>query len=194
MIKVMAGAGGAFGYVLGGIPWSEINFGGGGSNNEDEQDDNLEEFKSNLISNNYSTNSTSFEGVYMKSGIAYDHKQLLFTFVAVLYVICALISITSFKEIPLCSMNRKRKPNSEATSNLKYQRMEDEDDNVYDEYEEQTNDFEVLKNTNEKNLISLSSYSLNKEQVPTQMETLKYYVASIFNMPSSLRWLWYDFF
>ena len=77
---------------------------------------------------------------------------------------------------------------------LKYQRMEDEDDNVYDEYEEQTNDFEVLKNTNEKNLISLSSYSLNKEQVPTQMETLKYYVASIFNMPSSLRWLWYDFF
>jgi hypothetical protein len=179
----MAGAGGAFGYVLGGIPWSEFNFGDGSDENED---DNLEEFKLNLISNNYSTNSTSFEGVYMKSGIAYDHKQLLFTFVAFLYVICAVISITSFKEIPLCSMNRKRKPNSEATSNLKYERMEED---VYDDYEEPT-DFQVLKNTNEKNLISLSSNSLNKEQVPTQMETLKYYVSSIFNMPSSLRWLW----
>ncbi len=69
---------------------------------------------------------------------------------------------------------------------IQYERMEED---VYDDYEE-SNDFVALKTTNEKNLISLSSYSLNKEQVPTQMETLKYYVASIFNMPSSLRWLW----
>lgn len=33
--------------------------------------------------------------------IAYEHKQILFTMVAVIFVICVAISVTSFKEIPL---------------------------------------------------------------------------------------------
>lgn len=63
-------------YYLG-IPWAEIGI----SNSKDHFPDN--------------SNQTT----YFQSDLAYDHKQILFTFVAIIYIFCALVSITSFKGI-----------------------------------------------------------------------------------------------
>jgi hypothetical protein len=183
----MAGAGGAFGYILGGIPWSEISFG--------NDNDDMDEYRSSImIMTNNLTNSTYFEGIYFKSGLAYDHKQMLFTFVAVLYVICVIISVTSFKEIPLNNLKRKsvKKMAGGTETNIGYGKMNEE----FSDDDEFGINNQLSKAFSNNNIISQSSYSLSKQDqsMPSQIETLKYYVSSIINMPRSLRWLWYAFF
>ena len=89
---LMAGAGGAIGYVLGGVPWADWWYNG------DERTPEANDYPSS----NMSTTE------YYQADAAFDHKQILFTFVAVIYVMCAFISITSFKgnlSMPTCLLS-----------------------------------------------------------------------------------------
>lgn len=95
------------------------------------------------------TLSNSTPGMINDGGdLAYTHKQILFTMVAVIYVLCAALSITSFKEIPLDMLdkpmsvrmktsgtsggeNNNNNPSSSShhpspLSNMKYKRMNEE--------------------------------------------------------------------
>ncbi len=119
---------------------------------------------------------------FYEKNLAYDHKQILFSFVAVIYVICAFISITSFKEIPLATTKNtkndslKNKSDKES-SRLKYNRMS-EDLSSVEEDSSETNASKIHE-----------SICNNQFEDLSQIEILKYYLTSIIRMPSSLRWL-----
>jgi len=103
--------------------------------------------------------------------------------VAIIYVICAFISITSFKEIPLTnsSSNKNEDPlknkSNKESSKIKYNRMEED----LSSFEEDSNE------TSAKTV----QHSVCNNQIEhlTQTQVLKYYLTSIIRMPSSLRWL-----
>lgn len=149
---VMAGAGGCIGYILGGIPWNFL------SNKTD----------SNTFYNQSWINQTE---IVPQNDIAHAHKQILFTIVAVIYVICALISITSFKEIPLES--------STTQINLKLVKSVD----IFEDDERSIISNEDTISTDRMPIIK-TSYNKNDK---TKM--LKIYLKSILKMPSSLMWL-----
>ncbi|CAF0776539.1 unnamed protein product [Brachionus calyciflorus] len=146
---VMAGAGGCIGYVLGGIPWSELTKG--------------EDLPSDF---NQSLNITP-KLTYSNDDIAYSHKQILFTSVAIIYIICSIISLTSFKEIPLYLL-KKKKPIQIDTD------LEDDCQSVYD--------YDASKSYDK---ISSFTYKLNI----SWKEKLRIYIKSIIHMPNSIWWL-----
>jgi len=119
---IMAGAGGSLGYLLGGIPWAEI--GNSGTIKESY-------IEKSVIFNSNASNFTILNAFYYPN-MANDHKQVLFTLVAIIYLICALISISSFKEIPLQSLPTSGGASS-SSSNVKYEKMDEEEDFVGEE-------------------------------------------------------------
>lgn len=166
MFTVMAGTGGCIGYILGGIPWAD--FGG-------------EKIPFRQI-NNHSQNFTASKTYYH---LAYEHKQILFTSVAVIYVVCTAISITSFKEIPLDILNRKKKKGAcleMQSSKLKYERMTESFDDEFEDNE--------IKKVDDFDAMSFDKVDLMCEKENSRkLDTLKYYLKSIVKMPHSLRWL-----
>ena len=164
---IMAGAGGSLGYLLGGIPWADIF-----------------QPKSSIVqysNGDYDRNETALNAsqMFYQNNLAYDHKQILFTSVAVIYVMCALVSITSFKEIPLYDLKRTTRKNTAKgdSSQIKYNRMEESFSSAEEITRRQADD------------TSDSICSCNQVEHLSQMEILKYYLTSIIRMPSSLRWL-----
>lgn len=143
MFTVMAGAGGAIGYLLGGIPWAELS--------------------SNPTSSKLSLNSSDYDDNYYQEDMANDHKEMLFTFVAVIYVICALISISSFKEIPLGQ-----------GSVCDYEQFEND---ALEDQQQSQKSYETMNSSN------------RASGAQNHLETLRYYLLSIFKMPTSLKWL-----
>lgn len=155
MFTVMAGAGGCIGYTLGGIPWADLF---GKSHVPITKPPNpttttttplfsnqsfiplMKRMVSDIVSNVSDVDSGDGGG-----DIAYEHKQILFTMVAVIYVICVAISVTSFKEIPLDMVESQQRQadrggggggevvRMRARGSMKYKRMEEE--NFDDEYE-----------------------------------------------------------
>jgi len=111
-------------------------------------------------------------------------------------VVCAFISITSFKEIPLGFIKRKR-------GKINYERMEEEFD--YEEAEMETTDaanyedfceqpiggyqLDSLDNPHHEQLVSNELPKCEQEAISSKSEIIKYYLMSIVHMPSSLRWL-----
>ena len=192
----MAGAGGSIGYLLGAIPWADIHF-----SDEVKEDQSIYSLELNITG----------ESSYIK--LANDHKQILFTFVAIIYVICALISITSFKEIPINQIKNKIFKNNSTS----YQKMNESDDEEnFDHHEtnsQATNQFNpdsyqnqnVIENANYKyefdngndtisnadcnNQFKNEENVFNEDAEMSNLETLKYYLTSIIKMPESLRWL-----
>ena len=173
---VMAGAGGAFGYILGGIPWAELF------------DSPHDAKSSDRLYNQTKYVYVESEDDYYQTNLAYNHKQILFSFVAVIYVICAIISITSFKEIPLNDPNTcgsALKSKKEA-SKIKYNRMDENFSSVEEEEEEPVAKTHISLET--PNSLVDSCNNSNVDNL-TQLEVLKYYLTSIVRMPASLRWL-----
>ncbi len=168
MFTVMAGAGGAIGYVLGGIPWAEIS-----------QNVNIVNFNNLNVSNIIISNKSEidYDESSYSTDLAYNHKKILFTFVAAIYVLCALISITSFKEIPMQNSCSKM-PNKE----ISYEQMIDDHafnvtfEDIPAHGSSSMNETHSISNAREKNNLD-------------HLETLKYYLESIVKMPKSLRWL-----
>ncbi|RNA16067.1 proton-associated sugar transporter A-like [Brachionus plicatilis] len=153
---VMAGAGGCIGYVLGGIPWNFLN-------------NQVTEKKMILLENDTWINRTEF---VTQGDIAYSHKQILFSMVAVIYVICAFISLTSFKEIPLDSLKVR--------NNLNLDKSID----IFDEEEEKSP-------ISYDDIISLDRMAIieNKSCGYNNIEMLRDHIKSVLNMPNSLLWL-----
>ena len=94
----------------------------------------------------------------------------MFTLVAIIYAISALISITSFKEIPLESAT-----NQDSSCKVKYEKMQED-------YED---DYEGNLETSNQQAINLSTENLTNKQKLQKNQ----YFQSIFKMPSSLKWL-----
>lgn len=157
MFTVMAGAGGCIGYTLAGIPWARLFFtdshtigplipiaptktrpfttttttttsSSWWTNSTSNFTDDYNMTTTRLITTTLAHTTTNDGG-----DLAYGHKQILFTMVAVIYVFCAVFSITSFKEIPLDMLDKpmnvrmKTVQQSESGSNMKYKRMEEDD-------------------------------------------------------------------
>lgn len=154
---VMAGAGGCIGYILGGIPWNFLS--------------NLtKKTESNIFYNKSWTNQTE---IIPQNDIAHSHKQILFTIVAIIYVICALLSITSFKEIPLKSLNPQKNLKMDKSIDI----FDDDDD------EKSIVSYEDIKSLDRMPIIQTSDYDKEKTKM------LKIYLKSIIKMPISLMWL-----
>lgn len=151
---VMAGAGGCIGYVLGGIPWDFFN-------------PQIDEKNYFVVENNSWINYTE---IATQNDIAYTHKQILFSIVAVIYVFCAFICMTSFKEIPLDSL----KPPTNFKFNKSIDIFEDEEKSFVSYDDIVCLDRMPIVEKNKKN---------NKSQM------IKVYLKSIINMPNSLLWL-----
>ena len=134
---IMAGAGGSLGYVLGGMPWADLN----------------------IFSNNLQHNFTNISFFNNQVNLSNDHKQILFTFVALIYLICLMISISSFKELG---------PKEESS---KYQKLDESNDDL------QANNFNQCENNSTSN------------KPNDEPKNVKYYLTSIVKMPSSLKWL-----
>lgn len=171
---IMAGAGGCFGYILGGIPWAENNL--------------INRLDMNVSSSaNGSLNGTHH--VY-QADLAYEHKQILFTSVAFIYIVCALISITSFKEIPLDVLTRRKNQNGlelEQTD-MRYNKMVEsvsDSESIYN-VEQRSNN---RRDHDDDDVRSYDKIDLTTDQTSRKFETLKYYLKSIINMPPCLRWL-----
>lgn len=162
---IMAGAGGSLGYVLGGIPWTELT--------SSQIKDSYSSFENNIFTSN-SSNYSIINAFYYPN-TTNDHKQFLFTLVAIIYAICALISITSFKEIPLDNLSADG-----SGSKIKYEKMEDD----YDDYETSSN----VKQNN-RSIDSLTNNNNNEQSQEKQCGVKNKYFDSIFRMPSSLKWL-----
>jgi len=140
----MAGAGGTLGYCLGGISWDK------------------NQSNSQIKSLNITEKMASSERYYQRN---------LFTCVAILYVICTLLCISSFKEIPLNFIEQFED----------YESMSDteEDEAKFD--------------------IDASNYSLNSVVLSHRFDTnvenlqltagLKMHIKSLIDMPIYLRWL-----
>lgn len=105
MFTVMAGAGGCIGYTLAGIPWATLF--SGKPNMEPiiavvttpsthRVFNKSTTFWSNVTVPN-TTNWLPLVSVNDGGDLAYGHKQILFTMVAVIYLLCVAASITSFK-------------------------------------------------------------------------------------------------
>lgn len=155
---IMAGAGGSLGYLLGGIPWAEI--GNSGTIKESY-------IEKSVIFNSNASNFTILNAFYYPN-MANDHKQVLFTLVAIIYLICALISISSFKEIPLQSLPTSGGASS-SSSNVKYEKMDEEEDPEFSKS-------------------NISTENLTKPNNQCKLDKNEYF-KSIFKMPSSLKWL-----
>ena len=95
----MAGTGGALGYILGGIPWDQMA----------QIDPILLNSSSSLRNAHNLTNSIISPN---------HHKQIFFTSVALIYLVCMLLSITSFAETPL-----QASPHQE--TNFGYEKLEE---------------------------------------------------------------------
>jgi solute carrier family 45 protein 1/2/4 len=160
---IMAGAGGCIGYILGGIPWAEFS---------------ISSTIYNYNSSNTSDGVSPQHGLY-QADLAYQHKQILFSCVAVVYVICAIVCITSFKEIPLDILKQKedKKPES-----LKYEKS----DLKYNKMVESLSENDTFANIDD-DIKSLDKFEQVGEE--SKLTTIKYYIKSIINMPKSLRWL-----
>jgi solute carrier family 45, member 1/2/4 len=177
---IMAGAGGALGYILGGIPWSDLR--------------SISFFKNTTITRENDSFGINNLEPYQPI-LASEHKQILFTFVAIIYIICAIISLTSFKEIPLdtCSpcKSADEEKNTKAYKNkidyikrkirgsidLKYERMSEFSS-------------EDSQKDPDDDISSIASQILEpNEESTSTWKTLKYYLNSIYEMPSSLRLL-----
>lgn len=78
---IMAGAGGFFGYLIGAIPWEDF------FKRVNEVDADL--FASEI-------NETTLHNLASDQSM---HVQIIFTVVLVIFVVCALLTLTSFKEI-----------------------------------------------------------------------------------------------
>ena len=208
---VMAGAGGAFGYILGGIPWADFAASPSSASVTDAaQFDSQSQIN---ISNDTmtATMTPSPSDSYLKADIAYDHKQLLFTFVAAIYLICALISVTSFKEIPLessCRTTTTTTTNNGVStgsaitiraSGNKYERMNDEygdddDDEVGNTRTESSSNINInAMNSNAAANVDVAADAGVCARAATtnlsKLDILKYCLKSIVHMPSSLKWL-----
>jgi solute carrier family 45, member 1/2/4 len=164
---VMAGAGGSFGYVLGAIPWGKPLV---------TKSDAYINSSSKLYYFNNQTNETSFfeDDTDFDASIS-EHKQILFTFVAIIYIICLVVSITSFKEIPLYALDKIRKKSS-----TPYERMDND-------YDDDTCDFE--EDIQNKNVSTQQQQQQQQVNSASMWQTLKYYMKSIVNMPSSIKLL-----
>ncbi len=149
------------GYILGGIPWAEL-----GSSDPKES---FSQVDANIYPGSNSSNISILNAFFYPS-MANDHKQFLFSIVAVIYLICALISISSFKEIPL--ENLRNSDNSNGSS-VKYEKMDEEMDDP-----EAINESQKTSSTD-----NLSKQANSKESSTNE------YFKSIFKMPSSLKWL-----
>lgn len=157
MFTVMAGAGGCIGYALGGIPWASLF----------SSNSNTTPTKTWLNFSNSSSNDTIAVD-NDSNDLAYEHKQILFTMVAVIFVICVFICITSFKEIPLDMVD---KPMTMVTvtaksSNMKYNRMEEENDEFTFDFERSIGD--------DIDTISVDRIEFKHEKLKmTKMEAIK---------------------
>ncbi len=144
MFTLMAGAGGTLGYCLGGIPWDKIQ--------PDNQLNNL-----NITQNIYS--------------LERYHQRNLFTFVAIIYAVCTLICVSSFKEIPLNHVEKL----------ADYESLSD------------SNDDEVNNNHLHSSFESITP--INKALVDVEPERpqlcaeIKTHLYSLVHMPMYLRWL-----
>ena len=177
---IMAGTGGSLGYLLGSVPWADIAY----------SKPNANESLPMIAIQSMNQEPTNHTNIPSYTTLTNDHKQVLFTFVAIIYIICAILSITSFKEIPFGQLKRKlmnKEPSEKCT--VRYQQMNESDD-------------EASHVSNENTIVpSSSSTKLDhpnqtSQDAPTEQEcpmssvqTLKYYLNSIVLMPSSLRWL-----
>jgi solute carrier family 45 protein 1/2/4 len=177
MFTLMAGAGGAIGYVLGGIPWGDVS------------KNSIRVVTSyNFTSSKFVNIPTADEDNYYQTDLAYDHKQILFTCVAVLYVLCTFISVTSFKEIPLGDLNNPNGSGPVKPSHFSYEQINDNNYSVsFEDIRAVTNESSPaqppLQASNEAKPLKTD---INKQ---SHLETLKFYLSSIVEMPSSLRWL-----
>lgn len=96
-----------------------------------------------------------------------------------------MISITSFKEIPLDILNKKHISKS-PSCNIRYGRME-ENDQEYDDFE---TDSVSYQEDNRKSSDKISILPRNNEPVSeSKTERINGYFNSIIKMPNSLRWL-----
>jgi solute carrier family 45 protein 1/2/4 len=180
MFTLMAGAGGAIGYVLGGIPWTEMSkrvvVVGSRASPVQSQQSSLDPANISLVD----------QDAYYQTDLAYNHKQTLFTCVAVLYVLCMLVSITSFKEIPLGDEG--------IDSSVNYGKLNDRESSAsFESIQAVAADGSISTGSQQSNPAYQSSeplkHTASSDNKPSHLKTLKFYLLSIVNMPSSLVWL-----
>lgn len=118
MFTVMAGAGGAVGYLMGGIDWGSTGFG------------------------------EAFGG----------HIRIVFTIVLVAFLVCVVLTLTSFKELPLSELNvceEKIQRKKKSKHGRKYRKFTNEEDDFSDEEDghevENTEDDTRQKHQNQTN-------------------------------------------
>ena len=179
---IMAGAGGSLGYLLGSVPWADVAF----SKSSTNESLPMITIESMTKEPSNQTNIPSY------TKLTNDHKQILFTFVAVIYIICATLSITSFKEIPFDKLKNKLSKDS-AKCSVRYQQMAESEDETSQVSNEQAivpspsttkmDNPDQLKSASQQDVSTVSQCQMSS------VETLKYYLNSILVMPSSLRWL-----